>query len=202
MRNLSFILIILFLASQIKVAGQTKTRGYQLVLGKDTFQTETTIAKDPFDKKSFREYSYLFKNQSQIIKIPRRIDRISVRSRTNSQPSHNKIRIDTVDQIKVNKIIDTISKSELTNIINSEIKIYNRKINLKFDEAQFETIQPNGKSSYTIDLQNPKISEGEHAFESLTALKEGGYFILHTVWFYDGKENRHEIECNIAWLIK
>jgi hypothetical protein len=182
------------------VVGQTKTRGYQLVFGKDTFQTATTILKGSFDKSAFREYSYLFKNQSQIIIIPRRIDTISVYNI--SDPSHSRIRIDTVDQIKVNKIIDTISKAELTHVINSEIKIYDRKVKLKFDEAQFETIQPNGKTSFTIDLQKSKISEGKHAYESLSSLREGGHFILRTIWFYDSKGDRHEIECNIAWMIE
>lgn len=99
-------------------------------------------------------------------------------------------------------MVDTISKAELTDIINSEIKIYDRKIKFKFDEAQFETIQPNGKTSFTIDLQRPKISEGKHAYESLSSLKTGGYLILRTIWFYDSKGNRHEIECNVAWMIK
>ena len=202
MRALPTILTFLFLSSLINVVGQTKTRGYQLVFGKDTFQTATTIAKESFDKSSFREYSYLFKNKSQIITIPRRIDTIRVRVRNISNPPHIQIRIDTVDQIKVNKIVDTISKNELTDIINSEIKIYDRKVKLKFDEAQFETIQPSGKTSFTIDLQTPKLIEGKHIFESLSSLKEGGHFILRTVWFYDSKQNRHEIECNIAWKIE
>jgi len=200
MRTLSTILAFLFSSFLTITFGQTKTGGYHIVFGKDTFQTATTIAKDPFDKSSLREYSYLFKGQSQIIKIPRRIDTIRVRNI--SYPSGSKIRIDTVDEIKVNKIVDTISKSELTNIINSEIEIYKGKVKLKFDEAQFETIQPNGKTSFTIDLQKTKIKDGKHAFESLSSLKEGGYFIFRTLWFYDKKQNRHEVECNIAWMIE
>jgi hypothetical protein len=200
MRTPSTILIILLFSSLTPLFGQTKTRGYQLFLGKDTFQTATIISKDPFDKGSLREYSYLFKNQSQIITIPIRIDTISVRNISN--PSRSRIRIDTVDKIKIKKIVDTISKVELNDIINSEIKIYDRKVKLKFDEAQFETIQPNGKTSFTIDLQRPKINEGKHAYESLSALQQGGHLILRTIWFYDSKGNRHEIECNIAWMIE
>ena len=199
MRNLPTILTILFLLSMTKVVGQTKTRGYQLVFGKDTFQTETIIDKESFDKSLSREYSYLFKNQSQTIIIPRRIDTIRVRGR-NISKSYFKIRIDTVDQIKVSKIVDTVSKAELFEIINSEIKIYNRKIKLKFDEAQFETIQPNGKTSFTIDLQKSKISDEKNVYASLSSIKAGGHLILRTIWFYDSKQERHEIECNIAWM--
>ena len=198
MRNPFSILIFIFLSSLTTVVGQTKTKGYRLVFGKDTFQTTTTISKDLFYKGSFIEYSFLFKNQSQTIKIPRRIDTI----RTINRSSKRGIRIDTVDQIIVDKMIDTISKAELNGIINSEIKIYDKKIKLKFDEAQFETIQPNGKTSFTIDLQRPKISEGKHAYESLSSLKAGGHLILHAIWFYDSKGNRREIECNIAWMIE
>ena len=200
MRTLLTILTFLFYSSLTFTFGQSKTRGYQLVVGKDTFQTATIIAKNTFDNNSLREYSYLFKGQSQIIKIPRRIDTVWVRNIT--RPSRSRIRIDTVDQIVVNRIVDTISKSELNNIINSEIEIYKGKVKLKFDEAQFETIQPNGKTSFTIDLQRTKIKDGEHAFKSLSNLKEGGYFIFRTLWFYDKKRNRHEIECNIAWLLE
>ena len=200
MRTLSIILAFLLSSSLTSVVGQNKTRGYQIVFGKDTFQTATTIGKNSFDKSSLREYSYLFKGQSQIIAIPRRIDTIHVRNI--SYPSRSRIRIDTVDQIQVNKIIDTISKATLTDIINSEIEIYDRNVKLKFDEAQFETIQPSGKTSFTIDLQKTRIRDGKHAFESLSALKEGGYLIFRTLWFYDNKQNRHEIECNIAWKIE
>ena len=180
--------------------GQPKTNGYQIVFGRDTFQTSTTIEKNEFDNNSLREYSYLFKNQSQIILIPRRIDRIWVRNITD--PSKSRLKIDTVDQIVVNKVLDTISKAELNYIIKSEIKIYDRKHKLKFDEAQFETIQPNGKTSFTIDLQRPRINEGKHANESLSSLKTGGHLILSTIWFYDLKGDRHEIECNIAWMLE
>lgn len=200
MRKLSTILIIFFLTSVTITVGQTKTKGYQIVFGKDTFQTSTTIEKNEFDNNSLREYSYLFKNQSQIILIPRRIDKIWVRDITN--PSESKLKIDTVDQIVVNKVVDTISKAELNYIIKSEIKIYDRKLKLKFDEAQFETIQPNGKISFTIDLQRPRINEGKHATESISALETGGYLILGTIWFYDLKGDRHEIECNIAWMLE
>jgi hypothetical protein len=102
----------------------------------------------------------------------------------------------------VNKIVDTITKLQLNDIINSEIQIYDGHVKLKFDEAQFETIQPNGKTSFTIDLQSTKIKDGKHAFESLSSLKQDGYLIFHTLWFYDRKQNRHKIECNIAWMIK
>ncbi len=180
------------------VNGQVKPKGYKLIFGIDTFKTATVVKKDPLDKKSLREYSFLFKNERQVIKIPRRIDRITTINRS----SKRGVRIDTVDQIIVTKVVDTISKSQLDEIINSEIQIYSGTIKLMFDEAQFEAIQSNGKSSYTIDLQKTKIKDGSHAFQKISGLDKGGYLILDTIWFYDLKDIRHEIECNIAWLIK
>jgi hypothetical protein len=199
-RNPFTILIYLILSSSIVAFGQTKTSGYQLVFGKDTFQTATTISKDPFNKNSKREYSNLYRNQFQIITIPRRIDAITVYDVSDVSASRKVL--DTVKHIKVSKIVDTITNAELTDIIKSEIKIFNRSVKLRFDEAHFETIQPSGETSFTIDLQKSRISEGQHANEALSSLKDGGYFILHTIWFYDSKGRRHEIECNIAWMLK
>jgi len=187
MRSFLTILYFLFLVC-LSATGQTKAKSYRLVFGSYTFQTETIIARDPVDKESTREYSYLFKNERHVIKIPRRIDTISVYSI--SDPTKGRIEIDTVDRIVVNKVVDTISKSQLDKIINSEIQIYSGSDKLKFDEAQFETIQANGKSSYTIDLQKTKIKDGTHAFEKVSSLGKDGYLILYTVWFYDLKNNK------------
>jgi hypothetical protein len=171
-----------------------------LVIGSYAFKTWTVVKQDPSVKTSMREYSNLFKNERQIIKIPRRIDTIAHYS--TSYPSGRKIEIDTVDQIEVRKIVDTISISQLNDIIDSEIQIYRGTSKLIFDEAHFETVQASGRTSYTIDLQKTRIREGKHAFKSISSLKEGGYLILHKIWFYDKKKNRQEIECDIAWLIK
>ena len=200
MRTLFTILLFFFLTSLTVVVGQTKTREYQLVFGKDTFQTMTTTSRDSFDKKTLREDSYLFKNQSQVIKIPRRIDR--VRRFSSSYPSGSIVEIDTVDQVEVDKIVDTIGKLQLTYIINSEIQVYDGHTKLKFAEAHFEAIQPDGKTSFTVVLQKTKILDGKHAFESISSIREGGYLIFHTIWFYDKKQHRREIECNIAWMIR
>lgn len=179
---------------------QATTKSYKLIFDKYVFTTETTFEADTVNGNAPREYSYFFKNDRQIIKIPRRIDRTQ---RFNaSDPNSVRIVIDTVDQIEVNKIVDTISKSHLNEMIDSELKIYYGFERLKFDEAHLETIQANGKSSYTIDLQKTKIKEGRHAFEKISNLDKGGHLILHTIWFYDSKGDRQGIECNIAWRIE
>ncbi len=179
--------------------GQTKTKSYQLVFGIDTFKTTTFTKSDPFNNKYLREYSYLFKNGRQIIKIPKRIDTAYVPDIY--FPTKGRIQIDTVDHIVVNKIVDTIGRPQLDKIINSEIQIYSGINKLKFDEAQFETILSTGKSSYTIDLQKARVREGTHAFKEISLLDKGGYLILKTVWFYDLQNRRQEIECNVAWRI-
>jgi hypothetical protein len=180
-------------------AGQPKTKSYQLVFGIDTFQTTTFTKTDPFNNKSLREYSYLFKDGRPIIKIPRRIDTLYVCDM--NFPTKGRTIIDTVDQIVVNKIIDTITRSQLNKMINAEIQIYRGRNKLKFDEVHFEAIQPNGKSSYTIGLQKIRISEGTYAFKEISSLDKGGYLILKTVWFHDLQNRRQEIECNVAWRI-
>jgi hypothetical protein len=200
MRNIPIILSILFLTSIQTLGQQAKTQSYKLVLGDYVFTTETSFETDTVNGNSAREYSYLFKNDRQIIKIPRRIDRVRVYN--DSDPDSGRIKIDTVDQFEVNKIVDTISKVQLSKIIDSEFQIYIGSDQVKFEEAHLETIQANGKTSYTIDLQRRKIKDGKHAFEKVAALDRGGYLILHTIWFYDLKGNRHEIECNIAWRIE
>jgi len=182
------------------VGQQDKTKSYKLVLANYVFTTETSFETDTVNDNSPREYSYLFKNDRQIIKILSRID--TTRFYSASDPNSERIEIDTIDQFEVNKIVDTISKSHLSKIIDSELQIYDGSDKLKFDEAHLETIQPNGKTSYTIDLQRTKIKNGKHAFEKVSALDKGGYLILHTIWFHDLKGNRHEIECNIAWRIE
>jgi len=187
------------LLSSLMAAGQTKTKSYQLVFGIDTFKTTTFAKSDPFNNKSLREYSYLFKDGRQIIKIPRRIDTAFVRNM--NFPTKGRTVIDTVDQIVVNKIVDTIDRPELDKIINSEIQIYSGTNKLKFDEAQFETVQSTGKSSYTIDLQKARVREGTHAFKQISSLDKGGYLILKTIWFYDLQNSRQDIECNVAWRI-
>jgi len=190
-------ILFCFLLSSLVSAGQTKTKSYQLVFGIDTFKTTTFTKSDPFNNKSIREYSYLFKNGRQIIKIPRRIDTAYVRNM--NFPTKGRTVIDTVDQIVVNKIVDTIGRRQLDKIINSEIQIYSGRNKLKFDEAQFETIQSTGKSSHTIDLQKARVREGTHAFKEISLLDKGGFLILKTVWFYDLQNRRQEIECNVAW---
>jgi len=188
------------LLSVLTAIGQTDTKTYNLIIGSYIFKTSTIVKRDPVDKRDLREYSDLYKNEHQTIKIPSRIDRIL---RYNpSDPSSRKIEIDTVDHIDVRKIVDTITLFQLNDIINSEIQIYRGTSKLTFDEAHLETIQASGSTSYTIDLQKTRIREGKHAFESVSALKEGGLLILHTVWFYDSKNHRQEIECSIAWAIK
>lgn len=179
------------------LVGQSKAKSYHLFIGRYIFETTTLIDRDPVDPKLTREYSYLFKDERYTVKIPRRIDTITVYG-----TSHKKIRIDTVEQIQIHKVVDTINRTQLNELINSEIRIYSGSNKLKFDEAQFETIQPSGKTSYTIDLQRTKIKDGKQAFECVSKLDEGWYLILHTLWFYDSKKNRQEIECDIAWLIK
>jgi len=200
MRTLPFILFLLFLASIQTLGQQGKAKSYQLVLANYVFMTETSFETDTVNDNSPREYSYLFKNDRQVVKIPRRIDRTRVYNA--SDPNSGRIEIDTVDHFEVNKIVDTISKSHLNKIIDSELQIYIGSDKLKFDEAHLETIQANGKTSYTIDLQKTKIKDGKHAFEKVSALNKGGYLILHTIWFHDLKGNKHEIECNIAWRIE
>jgi len=196
----TIILSFVFLTSIQTVGQQDKTKSYKLVLANYVFTTETSFETDTVNDNSPREYSYLFKNDRQIIKIPSRID--TTRFYSASDPNSERIEIDTIDQFEVNKIVDTISKSHLSKIIDSELQIYDGSDKLKFDEAHLETIQPNGKTSYTIDLQRTKIKNGKHAFEKVSALDKGGYLILHTIWFHDLKGNRHEIECNIAWRIE
>jgi hypothetical protein len=200
MRPLLIIVSLLILALIHTHGQQAETKSYKFVLDSYVFPTETSFETDTVNDNEPREYSYLFKNERQIIKIPRRIDRAVVADVSN--PDSRRIEIDTVDQIEVNKVVDTISKYQLNKIINSEIKIYNGSDKLRFEEAHFETIQANGKTSYTIDLQRTAIRQGKHAFESVSKLEKGGYLILHTIWFYDLQNNRHEIECNVAWLIK
>ena len=194
------ILFNIFLLLSFTSWGQSKVKCYQLVFGIDTFKTTTFTERDPYDKKSLREYSYLFRRGREIIKIPRRIDTVAVYN-ISSNPTKRKIRIDTVDQVVVSKIVDTINRSTLDTIINREIQIFSGGNKLKFDEAQFEAIQSNGKSSYTIDLQKTRVREGKHAFQKISNLDKGGHLILKTIWFYDLRGNRHEIECNIAWLV-
>ena len=196
----TIILSFVFLTSIQTVGQQDKTKSYKLVLANYVFTTETSFETDTVNDNSPREYSYLFKNDRQIIKILSRID--TTRFYSASDPNSERIEIDTIDQFEVNKIVDTISKSHLSKIIDSELQIYDGSDKLKFDEAHLETIQPNGKTSYTIDLQRTKIKNGKHAFEKVSALDKGGYLILHTIWFHDLKGNRHEIECNIAWRIE
>lgn len=201
MRPLIITISILFLSLFSVSAQILKLEGYKLLLSKYSFATETTHEIDTLNDNSFREYSYLFKNERQIIKIPRRIDKAVVYSQT-SPVSQRRIRIDTVEQIEVHKIVDTINFFQLNELINSEIKIFGGPNKLKFDEAHFETIQANGKSSYTIDLQKPRIREGKHAFQKVSTLDSGGYLILHTIWFHNLKGERQEIECDIAWYLK
>ena len=200
MRAFLTILDILLLIPILTLEQQAKAKNYKLILGDYVFTTETTFESDSLNSSSLREYSYLFKNDRQIIKIPRRIDTIAVYSV--SDISSKRIRIDTVDQIQVNKIVDTINKTQLNKIIDSEFKIYSGADKLKFDEAHLETIQANGASSFTIDLQMTKVRDGKHAFQKVSALSKGGYLILHTIWFIDLGKSRHEIECNIAWFIE
>lgn len=126
-------ILFCFLLSSLMAAGQTKTKSYRLVFGIDTFKTTTFIKTDPFNKKSIREYSYLFKDGRQIIKIQRRIDTAYVRDM--NFPTKGRTVIDTVDQIIVNRIVDTIGRALLDKIINSEIQIYSETCKLKFDEA-------------------------------------------------------------------
>lgn len=192
-------ILYVFLLSSLMTTGQTKTKSYQLVFGIDTFKTTTFTKTDPFNNKYLREYSYLFKNGRQIIKIPKRIDTAYVPDIY--FPTKGRTEIDTVDQIVVNKIVDAIGRPQLDKIINSEIQIYSGRNKLKFDEAQFETILSTGKSSYTIDLQKVRVREGTHAFKEISLLDKGGYLILKTVWFYDLQNRRQEIECNVAWRI-
>lgn len=200
MRSLNVTILIL-LFSPILVSGQRgKLEGYKLVLGKYVFKTETKIETEVLNGNVPREYSYLFKNEKQIIKIPKRVDKVSVSDI--SDPTIQSVLFDTVEQFQVHKIVDTISIVELKEIINSEIKLYSGDGNLKFDEAHLETIQPTGKTSYTIDLQKPMIKDGSHAFKETSALGRGGYLILRTIWFYDIRNHRQEIECNIAWFIE
>lgn len=196
---LNIVLIVFYMP--VLASGQTvKTKNYKVVWGNYVFLTQTTFETDTLNNIPPREYLYFFKNERQVIKISRRIDTIAVFDI--SDPSLKRIEIDTVDQIKVNKIVDTISKAQLKEMINSEIKIYRGGDKLKFDEAHLETLQASGKTSYTIDLQRTKIIDSKHALESASGLDQGGYLILQTLWFYDLKKDRHEIECNIAWFIK
>ena len=199
MRHPFTILYFLFLVC-LSAAGQTQTKSYRLVFGNDTFTTKTLIASDPVTKKQTREHSSLFENERQVIKIPRRID--TIMRYDIIDPTKGKMEIDTIDYIVVNKLVDTISKYELDEMINSEIQIYNGTDKLKFDEAQFETIKANGKSSYTIDLQKARVKDENNAFQEISSLDKGGYLILQTVWFHDLKNSRREIECYIGWLIK
>jgi hypothetical protein len=192
-------ILFCFLLSSLTTAGQPKTKSYQLVFGIDTFKTTTFTKSDSYSNKSLREYSYLFKDGRQIIKIPRRIDTTYVRDM--NFPTKGRTIIDTVDQIVVNKIIDTINRSQLNKMINAEIQIYSGGNKLKVDEVHFEAIQSTGKSSYTIGLHKSRISEGTYAFKEISSLDKGGYLILKTVWFYDSQNRRQEIECNVAWRI-
>jgi hypothetical protein len=200
MRPISVISNSLFFISTIGWGQQPVTKNYRLVLSNYVFTTETSFERDTLNGNSSREYSCLFKDSHQIINIPRRIDTIAVYSI--SDPDYRRIRIDTVERLDVNKIVDTISKSQLNQIINSEIQVYRGSDKLKFNEAQFEAIKPDGRTSYTIGLQKANIKEGKIAFKAISDLEEGGFLILYAIWFYDLENNRHEIECNIAWMIK
>ena len=77
MQPFQFLISISLLLS-LSSWGQTEAKSYQFVFGIDTFKTTTFTQPDPFEKKSLREYSYLFKGGRQIIKIPRRIDTVAV----------------------------------------------------------------------------------------------------------------------------
>ena len=202
MRTFVTIISLIFFTTGQSLGQLAKPKSYKLVLGDYTFMTETSFESDTLNDNSLREYSYLFKNDRQIIKIPRRIDTVAVYSV--SDVNYERIEIDTVDGITVNKIVDTISKTQLDKLIKSELQIYAGKNKLKFDEAHLETIQQNGKTSFTIDLQEKKIKDGKHAFKKVSTLEKGGYLLLQTVWFYDLKGGRHEIECNhrMAYRIK
>jgi hypothetical protein len=200
MRTFPIIVSLLFLTLIQTLGQQANTKSYKLVLDSYVFTTETTFETDTVNDNEPREYSYLFKNERQIIKIPRRIDSTVVSDVSN--PSSRRIEIDTVDQIEVNRVVDTISKYQLDKIMNSEIQIYNGSHKLKFEEAHLEAVKANGKTSYTIDLQRTVIRQGKHAFESVSKLEKGGFLILRTIWFYDLQNNRREIECNVAWFIK
>ena len=100
------ILLSIFLLLSSTLFGQAKRKSYKLVFSVDTFKTSTFTKPEAFDNKSLREYSYLFKSGRQIIKIPRRIDTIAVYNMS-SYPVKRRIEIDTVDQVVVNKIVDT-----------------------------------------------------------------------------------------------
>ena len=200
---------------------------YILVIGKYKFTTETVIEKKPdlsqgfssqifgglqlakqqdsiksdpvyLNGDSLRTETYLYQFDTFQISYPQKIDTIRARDIISSK---SYLRFDTSDHFNINKLVDTISVTDLEKLLTTEIEIYNGNKKLKVRRIALRLIWSNGKQFYT-NYERIHIGDYPKILEMAKSLSPNGYIILDSVWFYNLEKEQDQMIGSIGWMVR
>ena len=185
---------------------------YLLVVGTDTFVSQTIWDENPsyqkqkegepynaFIHEKRRRWTYLFKEDTVRIDFPQRIDSyVDIDPETGIEIYG----IDSSDHFLMNKVIDTLSKESIEQLIKTEIKVYQQHDQLEVKGLSVDILYLDGKTSGTNNTKSkvedlywvPKVLRRD--FDKIN------FFVLDGVWFQDEKGMRRIIDGSIGWKLK
>ena len=201
MRVKIILLTTILFVSNLYLNAQNRAMGYELIFGKNTFQTTSKKYKEPANSSFFSdEFYFLFKDKNVVIKIPERFD--SIWACSFSQPKKCHLIIHKIDKFNVSKIIDTINEDEFVEMISTETIVSQKSKKFKVDRISFQILESNGRHIYSSNCDTSKLNLDNYLIMSFKELVNGGFLILESVAFIDDDSLKQEIKCSIAWVIE
>ncbi len=137
----------------------------------------------------------LFKNDTFTIQLPETSDTILY---LNCDTAEEMMKIVVRNQIKVNKIVDTVTLVELIDMIEKDIKVYYG--NIKLENISFNAMLILDSGTKRI-ISNAFVNNRTNMYEQIKLLSSGGYFIIYGIFYNYGRQNGL-IEGAIGWRIE
>lgn len=138
----------------------------------------------------------LFKNDTFTIQLPETSDTILY---INCDNGDERMKTIVRNQIKINKLIDTITLSELTEMIKKDIEVFYR--NMKMENIYFTGMLILNSGQKRM-INNLFVKNRLNIYEQIKLLSSGGYFINYGIFYNYGKPNYGIIEGAIGWRIE
>lgn len=111
------------------------------------------------------------------------------------------LQIDTTDHIEINRLIDTLTIGELNKLLDTEIEVFYGRKKLKVRRISVLFIWPNGRT-YGTNYEETKIGSYPTIKEAVKTISPNGYIVLNRVWFDDERKKQNGISGKIGWKIK
>jgi hypothetical protein len=111
------------------------------------------------------------------------------------------VEIDTINHVNINRLVKTITGKELKKLLDTEIEVYQDDNKLKVDRISVMVVWPDGKV-YGTNYEQVKIGDNKSVKKLLKDFPKNAHIALDSVWFYDTTGDRKLIDGAIGWKIK